>query len=215
MKKYLLLLLLLMLLFTTGCNRVNNSEILTRNEAEKIKASLKSEYKLINKEDRVDIFMFLGEFDGAYILSLNVLKMNGPQGYILSESTYIEKEDIAGYIFNYNGRNLSVYKEGKLYSLSEAYENGTLTETDISKIYQKFNEIRGLIGGYYQDLFTYGFNKIISSEKIYGVILKKNTKSNTIVIADEIYSYKHYLKLLREEGEFETLIQLKKYLFLQ
>ena len=57
------------------------------------------------------------------------------EGYALSYAGVITREEIAGIIFEYGSSNtIQVWKDGKIYTLQEAYDQGFLSKQDIKTI---------------------------------------------------------------------------------
>jgi hypothetical protein len=75
---------------------------------------------------------FLGQFGNIYCVHVLDTTAHGHTGAY----------DIAGFEFRYlYGRRISVYHEGKLYLLKDAYEQGLVTKEDVAAFNAKFREL--------------------------------------------------------------------------
>lgn len=88
----------------------------------------------LKKED-ISLRLY-GAFDGVYVLFVDVVGWN--------YTTAIETDVIDGVEFVYSsGQKLTVYADGKFYSLSDAYDNHILSREDlltVQKNYQTSHE---------------------------------------------------------------------------
>ncbi len=79
------------------------------------------------EESGVEILSYYGNHSGCEVAYFS--------DYILEDTLAYETHIIAGYVFEYTtGRQIQVYKDGEVYDLTEAYDNGLLTAEDIYKI---------------------------------------------------------------------------------
>lgn len=74
--------------------------------------------------DDVDITCFSGSYNGAYVMMISIHNS-------LALDVYVEK-NVGGVNFTFpTSRELKVWKDGRFYSLEEAYEKGLLTTDDL------------------------------------------------------------------------------------
>lgn len=72
---------------------------------------------------------YYGKYNGADVVLYCCYGMDYP--------FWVQREDVAGYTFySSDGKYIEVWKDGKTYSLSKAYEGGILDEEDLKKIYE-------------------------------------------------------------------------------
>lgn len=111
---------------TNSFSKEKQQEIITAFIAEN------SDAKYPLKKDDISL-RFYGEFDGAYVLFVDVVGW----GYTAA----IEREVVGGVEFVYSsGQKLTVYANGKFYSLSEAYDGGVLSLASLRSAQKNYKE---------------------------------------------------------------------------
>lgn len=81
----------------------------------------------------VHVLKYYGTYNGAAVIYYTCAGLGYTQAYVT--------QNIAGYEFSYpDGNTIEVWKDGNLYSMKRAYEEGILSKNDVAKIadYHKF-----------------------------------------------------------------------------
>ncbi len=107
----------------------------------KMSDEIKSEIQLEYYRIRRMLYIFpknvegvcYGVFDDAYCL---IIRHPEPSATVM---TY---EEVAGYEFSFGSEHITVYCNGEIYSLTEAYENSILDDAEIEELYNFYTETK-------------------------------------------------------------------------
>ena len=137
------LLILSSVSFLTSCDNINYK---LRTDPDKIvdktgklTREMKSEIQLEYYKDNIMRYaspkkiegVCYGVFDDTYCV---ILRSPENMACVMTD------EEVAGYTFSFGREKMKVYCNGEFYSLTNAYENGILSNTEIAELHTFYNE---------------------------------------------------------------------------